>query len=240
MAQHGHVSLQEICDNFKISEATARRDLAALAAGNQITRTYGGALAEFNHRFASFRERLKNARDAKRRIGRKARAWIRPNCTIFLDAGTTLYAVAEELQRNPVGPIEVVTNSLPVADILASVPTARVHLLGGELLPRQSVLFGDAARTALVSYRIDVAFLGIQGINEAGLWNSQEDIVAFQMRILETAGTSIICVDSSKVDKVAPVFLSDWSRVDALITNASEAKLASCGITFRSHKPPKR
>ncbi|MEI6350409.1 MAG: DeoR/GlpR family DNA-binding transcription regulator [Verrucomicrobiota bacterium] len=237
MQQHGHVSLQDICTQFKISEATARRDLAALAAGNQIVRTYGGALAEYNHRFASFRERMKNSADAKRRIARKARGWIRPNSTIFLDAGTTLYAVAEELQRNPVGPLEVVTNSLPVADVLASVPDARVHLLGGELLPRQSVLFGEAARNALPNYKIDVAFLGVQGVNSAGLWNSQEDVVAFQQQLLRLATCAVFCVDSSKLDKTAPVFLCDWNEVSAFISNASDAKLASFGIPLRKSKP---
>lgn len=230
MQQYGHVSLQDICGRFKISEATARRDLAALAAGKQIVRTYGGALAEYNHRFASFRERQQQAADAKARIAKKARSRIRPNTTIYLDAGTTIYAVAEELQRDPVGSLDVVTNSLPVADILASVPQLRVYLLGGELLPRQSVLFGEVARKSLAFYRIDTAFLGAQAMNSKGLWNSHADVVAFQRRLMECAGSTVFCVDDSKLGGTAPVFLTGWSNVDAVLTNASSRSLASHDI----------
>ena len=239
MQQHGHASLQEICTRFDISEATARRDLAALAAEKQIVRTYGGALAEYNHRFASFRERQEKEAGAKARIGAKAWRWIRPGDTIYLDAGTTVYAIAEALQRDPVEPLTVVTNSLPVADILASVPRLRVHLLGGELLPRQSVLIGEMARKALEFYRIDVAFMGAQAADSLGLWNSQAEVVAFQRRLLEAAGAAVFCLDESKLDHQAPVFLADWKETDALITNASPRRLAALGIPASSGgKPP--
>ena len=237
MQQHGHVSLQEICARFEISEATARRDLATLAAGKQIVRTYGGALAEYNHRFASFRERQQKAAEAKGRIAAKARRWICPNSVIYLDAGTTVYAIAEELQRNPVGPLTVVTNSLPVADILSSVPRMRVHLLGGELLPRQSVLIGEMARKALDFYRIDVAFMGSQAANAEGLWNSQEEVVTFQRQLLEAAGAAVFCMDDSKLDHTAPVFLAYWNEVDALITNASPRRLSAIGIPATDTQP---
>ena len=230
MQQHGHVSLQEICGQFGISEATARRDLAALAAGKQIVRTYGGALVEFNHRFASFRERQEKAKEAKAEIARKALRWIRPGSTIYLDAGTTIFAVAEALQRQPVEPLEVVTNSLPAAEILALAPNMRVHLLGGEFLVRQSVLFGEAARNALDFYQIDVAFMGAQAGNAEGLWNTQTDVVAFQRKLLESAGSAVFCLDESKLGKTAPVFLSDWSAIDALITDAPRRRRAALGI----------
>ena len=101
MQQHGHVSLQEICTRFSISEATARRDLAALAADKRIVRTYGGALADYNRRFASFHERLQLASEAKCAIAKAALAFIRPKSRIFLDAGTTIYALAEALRTQP-------------------------------------------------------------------------------------------------------------------------------------------
>ncbi len=239
MQQVGHVSLQEVCSRFAISEATARRDFAALAAGNQIVRTYGGALAEYNHRFASFRERQQQAAAAKKQIAVKAHGWIRPDTTVFLDAGTTVYALAEELQRRPVGPLQVVTNSLPVADILASVPRVRVHLLGGELLPRQSILAGKAARAALGFYKIDTAFLGAEAMDHRGLWNSQKDVVAFQQRLLECAGTSVFCVDDSKFGQSAPIFLAEWNRnpSQAVVSNASADTFAAHGIPLSAAKP---
>lgn len=230
MQQHGHASLQEICAQFGVSEATARRDLSALAADKQLVRTYGGALVEHNHRFASFRERREKSARAKARIAARAHRWIRPNSCIYFDAGTTIYAIAEELVRRPVEPLTVVTNSLPVADILAAVPRLRLHLLGGALLPRQSVLIGEMAGKALQFYKIDVAFMGAQAADERGLWNSQAEVVAFQRRLLETAGMAVFCLDETKLGHQGPVFLAQWNEVETLVTNASRKRLEALGI----------
>ena len=230
MQQHGHASLQEICTRFAISEATARRDLAALEQERQIVRTYGGALSEYNHRFASFRERQGREAGAKAAIARQALAHIHPGSTLFLDAGTTVYAIAEALARQPVTPLEVVTNNLPVADLLAAVPEVRLHVLGGELLFRQSVLVGPAARSAFRLYRPDLAFLGAEGMDARGLWNSQEDVAAFQREVVRRSGCSFFCLDSGKIAHRAPVFLLGWKRCGGLLTDASLQRLASASI----------
>lgn len=240
MQQHGHVSLQEICREFEISEATARRDLAALEAGNQIVRTYGGALAEYNHRFASFRERLAVSAQAKALIAKRARAMIAPDSTIFIDAGTTAYAIAQELQRAPVQtfkPLEVVTNSLPVADILANTPGLRLHLLGGELLPRQSVLAGEAAIHSLQLHQIDLAFISAEGFNRAGAWNSQKDVVAFQQALMRRSIKTVMCVDACKLGRTAPVFLCGWKSITTIITDATAPSLLAEKIPASKTRP---
>lgn len=242
LQQHGHVSLQEICKQFEVSEATARRDLAALEAGNQVVRTYGGALAEYNHRFASFRERLQFAAPAKATIAERGRCLIAPGSTIFIDAGTTLYALAEALQRSPVEsfkPLEVVTNNLPVAEILTNTPGMRLHLLGGELLPRQSVLAGEGTIHSLQLYRIDTAFISVEGFNQAGLWNSQRDVVAFQQELMRRATKTILCADASKLGATAPVFLTGWKNVFTVLTDASAPALLAQKIPASKTSAPK-
>jgi len=231
MQQHGHASVQAICAAFDISEATARRDLAALERGRQVVRTYGGALAEYNLRFPSFQERRQQEWKAKQVIAEKVLRLIRPGQTVFLDAGTTLYAVAEAFLRHPVTPLEVVTNNLPVAETLASISGIRVHLLGGELLARQSALVGKLTCTALAHHRFDLAFLGAEGMDRAGLWNSQSELVTLQQRVMERAEGTIACVDAGKLQRQAPVFLASWERVDRLVTNADATALAGAGIS---------
>ncbi len=237
MQQHGHVSLQEICARFSISEATARRDLAVLEAERQIVRTYGGALADYNRRFASFHERQQHAAEAKATIAKAARALIRPGSTLFLDAGTTIYTLAKALVHEPLPSLEVVTNNLPVAELLAPSPGVRVHLLGGELLPRQSTLAGKAALASLGSYQIDLAFLGAEGADSAGLWNSQDDITAFQRWVIACAETTAFCVDGSKLGRIAPSFLTAWKPVKFFLSDASPDTLTTHGIPARLHSP---
>src|SRR3954470_2862482 len=116
----GWLPVAEVCEKLGVSEATARRDLAALEAGKEITRTRGGALCEFNQRFPSFVERQGVAIGTKRRIGKAAAGRVEAGSTVSLDAGSTIYAVAEALAHERAArPLTVVTNSLPVADLLA-------------------------------------------------------------------------------------------------------------------------
>jgi DeoR/GlpR family transcriptional regulator of sugar metabolism len=224
LQQRSYVPLNEVCARFQISAATARRDLAALAGQNQIHRTHGGALGDEYHRFPSFLERQRVAAEGKKSIASRARKLIQPGMSCFFDGGTTVFAIAEELQRSPVTPLLVITNSLPVAELLAPVNGIAAHLLGGELVPRQSVLVGRVARKVVGFYEIDIAFLGAEGIDARGAWNSQEEVVELQKGIVKDAGRVVICADRTKLGRAAPVFLARWKEIDLLLSDATDAE----------------
>ncbi len=90
----GFLPIAEICRQLGVSEATARRDLVAIAAHGQITRTRGGALADYNTAFASLGQRAQRARTAKARIADAAIAQFPRTGVVFLDAGTTVQSIA--------------------------------------------------------------------------------------------------------------------------------------------------
>ncbi|MCG3149279.1 MAG: HTH-type transcriptional repressor GlcR [Verrucomicrobiae bacterium] len=222
--------LTELCSRLNISVATARRDLAALARDKVITRTRGGALVDFNQRFPSFRERQFRASLAKRQMALVAIKLIKPGTTVFLDAGTTTYAIAEALTVQPVSRVTVVTNNLPVAEMLTGVQDMEIHVVGGQYLARQSVLFGEQARRCLRLWKLDLAFIGGEGMTQAGLWNSQKDVVAFQKTVVELSPRTICCLDSTKLGQEAPEFLLPWAEVDALLTDVTAEQLKAAGI----------
>jgi DeoR/GlpR family transcriptional regulator of sugar metabolism len=228
--------LADLCKQLGVSEATARRDLAALARDNVITRTWGGALVDFNQRFPSFRERQLRAADAKRRMALVALKQLRPGLTVFFDAGTTVYAIAERLALQPLQRLTAVTNSLPVADRLAEVAGIEVHLVAGKYLARQSVLFGEPALRSLRLWELDLAFTSAEGMTATGIWNTQQDIVRFQQAVAKQARRTIFCVDQTKLGREAPQFLLPWPEVDALLTDATARQLRSAGIQLASAK----
>jgi len=204
LQQQRYLPLADLCSQLGISEATARRDLAVLAREKIITRTRGGALVDFNQRFPSFRERQFRASLAKRQMALAAVKLIDHGMTVFFDAGTTIYAIAEALTVQPVARMTALTNSLPVAEMLAEVKDMDVELVGGQYLARQSVLFGEQARRSLRLWKIDLAFLGAEGMSQAGLWNSQRDVVAFQRTVAELSPRTICCLESTKLGQEAP------------------------------------
>lgn len=231
IAQHGYMPVGELCRRLQVSEATARRDLVALAEEKKIKRTYGGAVSEFDNRFPSHSERMEQSRREKLQIASAAVSYLSPGLTIFLDAGTTIYAIAEAFRAKPVTPITVVTSNLPAGEMLATLPGVSVFLLAGQLLARQSTLLGETAVKSLKFWRrFDVAFFSAQGMDGSGLWNSQAEIVEQQQVAISRTARAIFCLDSGKLNRRAPDILLPWRDVEMLLTDASFGELAAAGI----------
>jgi DeoR/GlpR family transcriptional regulator of sugar metabolism len=230
LRQHSYLPLAELCRRLEISEATARRDLAELARGRVVTRTYGGAVVDFNQRFPSFRERQFNARQAKRQIARAAARLLKPGMVCYFDAGTTVYGIAEVLHERPVSRLLIVTNNLPVAEILSDVAEVEVHVLGGRYLARQSMLLGSRGQHGLQQWRFDIAFLGAEGMTSTGLWDSQRDVVTLRKTVMEMTCRCVFCMDSGKLGLEAAEFLMPWSKVENLLTDSTFNELKRAGI----------
>lgn len=233
LQQTGYLPVNELCRRLEISEATVRRDLAALAGEKKITRTYGGAVVHFDRRFPSFKQRQLRAAEAKRRIALQARRLIEPGFTVYLDVGTTAFAIAELLQEQPVKPLTVVTSNLPVADVLAGCEGVRVHLLGGELLPRQSALLGEMGRRVLPMWTFDLALLSAEGLTAEGLWNTDKVVIQHQRAAMRRSRKNVFCVDATKLGHKAAQFLMKWNTTIYLLTDARREQLGRSKISIR-------
>lgn len=220
----GYLPVAEICRRFNVSEATARRDLVALAGQKTVVRTFGGALADYERRFTPFSDRLNVAARAKAKIGAAAVEQVSPGMTVFIDAGTTLFALANLLRRRPMQ-MRIVTHSLAVAECLSNVREIQIDLLGGRLVANQSVLLGDETLWALRRYRFDWAFLGVEAFNEEAFWNSSDEVVAVQRAVVERAEHHAVCADAGKLNAGAPALLLKWPDLDTLITNLPARRL---------------
>ncbi len=225
LQDQAYIPISNVCSQLNISEATARRDLAFLEANQRIVRTYGGALVEYNQKFPSFLERQQVELKGKKKLAKVARDLIIPKSTCFFDAGTTIYALAFELKQKPVEGVKIVTNSLPIAELMTGVQGIEVHLLAGQYLHRQGVIFGEATVKTVRFYDIDDAFMSAEGFDQKGLWNSDATVVEFQRQVIRQSSRKVFCLGAEKMGKRAPVFLSDWGNVNVLISDAISSDL---------------
>ncbi len=231
----GFLPVNEICRRLGVSEATARRDLVAVEANGHITRTYGGALADYNSAFASHDERSGRARPAKTRIAEKAVAQLPRTGTVFLDAGTTIQATARALtRRRDFAGLVVVTNSLAAASVLGAAPGLALHVIGGEFLHRQAALMGPRAIKELGEWSFDAAFLGGEGMDAAGISNSHESVAEFQKSVLRHSQRVYFCLDASKLGQATPHRVTTWPGVTALISDTRPKRLTAQGIELPS------
>ncbi|MEM7806788.1 MAG: DeoR/GlpR family DNA-binding transcription regulator [Planctomycetota bacterium] len=236
LREHRYLGVGEVAKRLGVSENTARRDLAVLAERSQAQRTFGGAVAasdhlqDWNRRFASFAARLESAADAKRAVADRAAKLIESDMTVFVDAGSTGAFVAEALAAMSVRGVTVFTHSLAVAARLGRAEHVVVQVLGGRLLARQAALLDESTLEHASALRCDLAILGAEAFDASGAWNSINEVVDLQRRVIVASDTTAVCCDATKCSRRAPALLAGWDEIDLLVTDASAADLRRAGV----------
>jgi DeoR family transcriptional regulator, fructose operon transcriptional repressor len=210
-------SLDELSEKVDVSVSTVRRDLAALESKGVLRRTHGGARLS-NPRSDEFTFASRDTRQLaeKEVIGRACAAMIDPNQSVIIDAGTTPYHVARHLQeKSP----QIITNSLPVAQLYASSPNVELVLSGGVVYPRLGVLVGPMAIESFAGMHADVAIMSAGGITLEGLTNSHTLLVEIQVAMMRAAAKVVFCLDHTKFNRSSVARLSSLDPVDAIVTD---------------------
>ena len=220
----GYSSIAEIALAVRASEPTVRRDLLTLESEGKILRTHGGAqIAETSGVEVAFESREQINLPAKRAIGEAAYQMLRPETSVFLDAGTTVLQLARRLRLNPI-PLRVFTNCLPVAQVLMPVAEIGVTLLGGSLRRQNASMVGPLAETALEKLWFDQLFLGAGGITAKGEISSRDEHEA-RLNTLMLARTKapVIVADA---DKFGPQLTYGVAHLSAGMQVLSDARLS--------------
>jgi DeoR family fructose operon transcriptional repressor len=212
-------SLEELAQHVGASVSTVRRDVAALEVGKSVRRTHGGART-LQPRSDEF---VFNVRDThqvaeKEAIGAACAALISPGQNVIIDSGTTCFHVAKHLGEKVA---QVITNSLPVANLFSASNRHEVHLSGGVIYPRLGTLVGPHAVETFSRMHADVAILSGSGIADDGIYNSHALIVEIQKAMIAGAAKVIFCFDHAKFGRRSTFFLTDFSDVDVVVTDAS-------------------
>ena len=212
-------SVNEICEKFSVSLATARRDLDALAERGGINRVRGGAiLAETTTLELPVLIRSKEQAEEKLRIGKMAAGLIKEGETVFIGSGTTAFEVAQNLQERE--NITVITNSLLVLNSLAESPGVNIIGLGGMFRRSELSLIGHITENALLELRADVVILGIRSIDPIQGLSSQYLPETMTDRALLNIGQRVILVaDHTKCGRVSPAYVAPVTAIDIMITD---------------------
>ncbi|MBI5769883.1 MAG: DeoR/GlpR transcriptional regulator [Verrucomicrobia bacterium] len=218
LQQAEFASLEELAQHAGVSVSTVRRDVDALAEQKVLRRTHGGArtLQPKTDEFV-FNVRDTHQVAEKEAIGQACAALISPGQNVIIDSGTTCFHVAKHLGEKVA---QVITNSLPVANLFSASNRHEVHLSGGVIYPRLGTLVGPHATDTFSRMHADVAILSGSGIAEDGIYNSHALIVDIQKAMMAGAAKVIFCFDHAKFGRRSTFFLTDFSHVDVVVTDA--------------------
>lgn len=167
----GAVRVAELVEQLGVSDMTIRRDLDVLARSGALSKVHGGAIraSVTTGEEPAFETKAGLESQAKAAVAEAASALVEPGSVVAISGGTTAYAVATRLRDVP--GLTVVTNSLPVAELLR--PTGaelgspeRTLLLTGGSPTKSASLVGPLADQAIRSLQVDLLIIGAHGISE--------------------------------------------------------------------------
>jgi DeoR/GlpR family transcriptional regulator of sugar metabolism len=217
VSQRGFVSLTDIAGVIDVSESTIRRDLDYWDQQGLVKRTHGGAMFTGDGSvLPALEERSASQLEEKRLIARAAADRIRNGDAILLDGGTTTLEVARLLVGRS---LQIVTNSLPIANLFASSRETDLVMLGGYVYPKTGVALGPLTVRMLPDIHVHQTVLSVGGITAKGLFNSNLLLVETERQMMRCADEVVVVADHTKIGRQALAFLCELSAVDTLIVD---------------------
>ena len=213
----GFASLPDLADELQVSESTIRRDLDYLEEKGSAKRTHGGVFYTGpSPKLPHFDHRQNQQWDMKRQIAIAAAALIEDGDTVLLDGGSTTYDLAQQLLGRP---LQVVTNSLPVANLFTATDTVDLVLIGGYVHGRTGVSLGPYANEMLRDLNVRRSVLSVAGIDHRGYYNSNLLLVETERAMMQSADEVIVVADSTKFGRTSLARLCELGNVDTLVVD---------------------
>jgi DeoR family transcriptional regulator of aga operon len=228
LAERGQVEVEGIVTQLGVSAATARRDLDALASQQLLSRTRGGATTQSVAYDLPIRYKREQHAPEKQRIAQAASALVNRGSVVGLCGGTTSTAVANALgsradlmEVSPHPNLTVVTNAVNIAAQLVMRPQIKTVVTGGVVQTRSYELVGPYSEMILERITIDIAFIGVNGIDPVfGATVHDEVEASINSLMARRATRAVIIADSSKIGRTAFATLDAPKALTTLITDS--------------------
>lgn len=222
LVEAGSVRVTDLAGRLSVSEETIRRDLRALASQGIAQTVHGGAMLRTftdggGPGVPSVDQRQNVEHQAKHDIGMAAAREVENGQVLILDAGTTTLAVARALDRHR--DLTIVTNSLTVAQVAATLADATTHVIGGRLVNASLSMIGAKAQRDLRPVRADWAFIGAAAIDITGGFTSADPYEAEVKRAMIRAAQQVaIVADHTKFGSRRFASFADAADIDYVFT----------------------
>ena len=219
--QRQSATVEQLADTLGVTLQTVRRDVQRLAEQGLVMRFHGGVrMPNSTVENLAHTQRETLHAEGKARIARAVAAQVPHGCSLILNIGTTTEAIARALLHHR--GLRVLTNNLNVAAILSGNPDCEVIVAGGVVRPRDRGIVGEAAVDFIRQFRVDIALIGISGIEPDGsLRDYDMREVKVAQTIIEHAREVWLAADHSKFNRPAMVQLATLEQIDRLFTDAA-------------------
>jgi DeoR family ulaG and ulaABCDEF operon transcriptional repressor len=233
------VTVQEMVDLTESSEATIRRDIAALHVQKRLRRVRGGAEAISPPQFIGLAGRPFSVNETlhaaqKRAIAREAVELCKDGEPIIINGGTTTFQMVHFLTNRR---MPIFTNSFPIAEHLLKHSKNTVMLSGGTIYREQNIILSPFDNDVTRNFYARRMFMGAQGLGPLGLMEGDPLLIQAEQKLIDQADELVVLVDSSKFRLRSSLILCGLSRIATVITDDGiedrEAKmLETAGVSL--------
>jgi len=216
LEKNSSITVADITKELGVSEATARRDITALANAGRLVKVFGGAIAageDYIFHEPTVEQKTNVNRDKKTAIARYAAKLIAPGDFVYIDAGTTTGCMLDYITQKDA---TYVTNAVTHARRLAA-DGFHVLLVGGELKGTTEAVVGSDAINTIQTYHFSKGFFGTNGItHKAGITTPDVNEAAVKRIAAKQSVERYVLADSCKFGVVSPVTFAGIESVNII------------------------
>jgi DeoR family ulaG and ulaABCDEF operon transcriptional repressor len=230
-------TVAELVDMTGTSEATVRRDIAALHVQARLRRVRGGAEALHPPQFVGIAGRPFKVSESvfieqKRAIARAAVGLCKDGDSIIINGGTTTFQMVHYLTQTR---LQVLTNSFPIAEHLLKHSRNTVMLPGGAVYREQGLILSPFDDDVIQNFFAQRMFMGAQGVARLGVMEREPMLVQAEQQLMRQAEELVLLVDSSKFAQRSSLISCRLERVGAIVTDdripqEAAAMIESAGV----------
>ena len=219
LQEHHSAKIAQIASAIYTSEASVRRDLAALEAKGLVERVYGGVvLSQFKNDVIPPEVRDSANSAAKEAIALEAASLIRDGDTVFFDSSSTVRRICPHIKKRK--NLKVITNNLRICKELQDTDIT-VYVTGGEYFKKRHCFLGPYAERFLAGVNVDSVFFSCKALSDEGfLTDVSEDEISLRSVMLRQARNSYFLCDDSKLGNRCTFTLCHISELTKVICNA--------------------
>ena len=224
VGESGRMSVKRLAELLGVTPMTIRRDLSELEREDMLRRVHGAAVLGSERGYA---EKAGERRDEKRAIAERAVSLVRPGDTLFLDAGTTTYEIAQLLLDFE--GLTVITNDIKIAFLLSCTEGVEVMCCGGTVQKETGSIMGMFASQLVGYVQFDRAFMGAASINaQFNVLTPTMEKATLKRTVLSNSSESYLVVDASKFNRRALMKVNGLEAYTGVITtyDFSDAELS--------------
>jgi DeoR/GlpR family transcriptional regulator of sugar metabolism len=234
VVDEGFVRIEQLANELGVTPMTIRRDLDYLQGKGWLRKVRGGATAQPSTAFhGDVRHRTQAMAKQKSALARAALQFVKPGQSLVLDDSTSALALAGLLPQR--APLTVITNFVPVVQLLAGSAGIELIALGGLYYPAYDAFLGIRTVDAVSTLRADVLFASTTAITRGHCYHQSQETVAVKRALMEACDRRVLLVDHSKFRRrglyqLAPLTAFDLVIVDPDIPESDLDSLQSQGV----------